>query len=478
MKIQSLLLNNIILKNKEDMFKEGNILEGKIVDILGKNIIIDIKNYGTFEANLETDLNIKLDDEVSFLVKSSDDNKVQLKPLVQEELISYKSIHKKENDSIIKLLKGLNIKETKESIEIVKSLMKYNIPITEKNLNYCIKTLDKLYQLSNLKEDDKVILLNSTNLNESLAEDNDISVEKMDIKSFLIIDKDEFKEYRDISQQIKNFMGNESKVLMENQPKLSIIKGTEESIINNIDIDFSDEDIKIITFFLKNNIKSSLNNIKNIRDFNEDPIEFSKDFKEIDNILSKIKSPELTKAKAMSYEDNILKNINLIKDERVVELQKIINNLKNDSDLQLREDLNRLESKIDFLNEINRDLSFVFFPINYEKRNLDGIITLIKEDKRKKRNNDKINIFINLETHNLGNIKVSCELSSNNLYIKINVKRKDLELFKSTEQHLVEKIQSIGYSLDRVEFIIDDNIEIIDTIIPNPVPTYILDLKV
>lgn len=497
MRIHSLLLNNIILNNRENLFKEGNILEGKIIEILNKTAIIDIKNHGMFEASLDTDFNIEVNDEISFLVKSFEDNKIHLKPLPQEQEknISIKTNEKAEDYPIVKVLKDLNIKETKESIELVKSLMKYNIPITEKNLNYCLKTLEKLYQLSNLEDNEKVILLNPNN---GEKEDNKLLMEKADIRSFLITDKNEYAEHKDISQQIKDFIRTEIKSSMRNQEKISTLEEVKESIIKeditkensikenmlrknetgNTKSDTIDTDIKIISFFLKNSIKPSLNNIKNIKAFNEDPIEFSKDFKEIDNILGKLKPFELTKGQFKLIEENLIKNINLNKDERIAELQKNISNQNNNLDKEVKEEISRLETKIDFLREINKDLSFVFFPIKHEKNPLDGIITLIKKDKRKKSYNDKVNVFINLQTHNLGNIKVSCELLSKNLYIKINVKNEDLELFKSKEEHLIEKIRLIGYSLDRIEFIVDNNIEILDSIAPNPNPTYILDLKV
>ncbi|MGJ0846810.1 hypothetical protein ACR77J_08975, partial [Tissierella praeacuta] len=126
----------------------------------------------------------------------------------------------------------------------------------------------------------------------------------------------------------------------------------------------------------------------------------------------------------------------------------------------------------------NTNLSFVFFPIKHMEKELDGVLTLIKEDRKKKNYNGKTNIYINVETYNLGNIKVSCQLSSNVLQIKMNIRNEDLELFKSTEKQLIEKISLIGYSLDRIDFILDNSIRIIDTIVSNPNPIYILDLKV
>ncbi len=489
LKIENLLLNNLILNNKEEIFNEGYTFKGRVLELIDNLILIDIKGHGTIQAKLESSIKMTVGDEVSFLVKSVDNDEIILKPLIKDKLSRAQlSNEGKQNNPISALLKNINIKETRLSIGLAESLMKYNAPITKQNLTEGIKTLEKLFQLYSLKDGEKVILLNSVNnidkdstlnkietiqknfiididskanlkinkqefVQDNILEDDSLT-EKIDIKSLLVIPKDEYNEGKDITQLVKEFLGNES------------------------DIDIEDEYIKIISFFLKNNIKPSLNNIRNLREFNKNPIEFVKDFKIIDEILNKHENNETNKIFSDNNEVTSPKNIILNKDEKFVELQKNIQNIGNTADSKLTEDLRNLNNKIDFLREMNKDLSFMFFPINHREKELDGILTLIKENRKNKNYNEKTNIYINVETHNLGNIKVSCQLISNFLSIKMNIKNEDLELFKSTEKQLVEKISLIGYSLDKIEFVTDNNIQIIDTIVSNPNPTYILDLKV
>ncbi|MEY8415736.1 hypothetical protein AAK964_05495 [Tissierella praeacuta] len=477
MRIENLLLNNFILNNKEDILSEGYTFKGKVLELIDDLIFIEIDGKRTIQAKLETDMKMNIDDEVSFLVKSVDDNEIVLKPIIKEKL--QLSIPK-ENNPISNLLKNMNIKENKISMKLVENLMRYNAPITEENITDGIKTLEKLFQLSNLTNEDKVVLINNSspmkkdlilekieniqektpikidsNLNreliteENIIEDN-TSPDKVDIKSLLVISKADDKDHENIAPLIEEF------------------------VVNGDNVDF-EEDIKIISFFLKHNIKPSLNNIKNLRELNENPIEFVKDLKLIDKRINKDSPKSIN---GIQLENNETKYIISDKDTKILELQKNISNFENTKDLKLAEDVKNFTNKIDFLKDMNKNLSFVFFPIKHMEKELDGVLTLIKEDRKKKNYNGKTNIYINVETYNLGNIKVSCQLSSNVLQIKMNIRNEDLELFKSTEKQLIEKISLIGYSLDRIDFILDNSIRIIDTIVSNPNPIYILDLKV
>ncbi|WP_333637741.1 hypothetical protein [Tissierella praeacuta] len=477
MRIENLLLNNFILNNKEDILSEGYTFKGKVLELIDDLIFIEIDGKRTIQAKLETDMKMNIDDEVSFLVKSVDDNEIVLKPIIKEKL--QLSIPK-ENNPISNLLKNMNIKENKISMKLVENLMRYNAPITEENITDGIKTLEKLFQLSNLTNEDKVILINNSspmkkdlilekientqektpikidsNLNRELITEKNIiedntSPDKVDIKSLLVISKADDKEHENIAPLIEEF------------------------VVNGDNVDF-EEDIKIISFFLKHNIKPSLNNIKNLRELNENPIEFVKDLKLIDKRINKDSPKSIN---GIQLENNETKYIISDKDTKILELQKNISNFENTKDLKLAEDVKNFTNKIDFLKDMNKNLSFVFFPIKHMEKELDGVLTLIKEDRKKKNYNGKTNIYINVETYNLGNIKVSCQLSSNVLQIKMNIRNEDLELFKSTEKQLIEKISLIGYSLDRIDFILDNSIRIIDTIVSNPNPIYILDLKV
>lgn len=499
LKIENLLLNNIILNNKEETFKEGSTFIGKIIELLDQRALIDIKGHGTLQATLETDLKLILGDEISFLVKSSNDNKIVLKPLMVDD-IQLNNI--KESSSISKLLYSFNIKETKLSIGLAENLMKYNAPITEQNLVEGIKNLEKVIQLISMNDEEKVILINSSvknittdeskeqfapitdvEIKESFKTENNNSknitfadkesfvdkesfIDKEDIKYLLVVNKNDYPDKKDFSIIVKEFLGNENNVNVNANSNINVSANAE------------DEYVKLISFLVKHNIKPSLNNIKNIREFNNNPIEFAEDFKLINTLISKLEHGKTTEGLLDNGADISSKEIISNRESKLDELQKLIQNFDSKINLQSKEELRNLENKIEFLRDLNKDLSFLFLPIHYGKDSLDGILTLLKEKKNKKTMNDKINIFINVNTNNLGNIKISCQLTGNSLNIKINIKNEDLKLFQSKEKHLIEKILSIGYILNKVEYVINNDIQIIDNIVSNPNPTYILDLKV
>ena len=162
LRIENLLLNKFILDNREGIFTEGYSFKGKVLELIDNLILIDIKGHGTIQAKLDSNVKIAVNDEISFLVESVDNNEIILKPLIKDKLPEVQlSKDYKENNPISHLLKSINIKETKLSIGIVENLMKYNAPITEQNLTDGIKILEKLFQLSNLEDGEKVIQVNS-----------------------------------------------------------------------------------------------------------------------------------------------------------------------------------------------------------------------------------------------------------------------------------------------------------------------------
>lgn len=498
LRVSNLLLNNIM--NQDEGLKAGAIVRAKILEMTEEFILIDIKGHGITKATLESDLVALKGEEVSFVVKSIVDNKVELKPLFSNDNLNENlpnSIRK--DNSISLLLKNFNIKETDSSVLLVESLMDYNVPINQENLNEAIKTLDKTIQLTSLTEEDKVILLSELvsednkmlNLNQSLKEEilklstenimenkqnisqeiignktileevipkNEnakeiILAEKSHIKNLLIVEKNDFLEKEDISSIVKIMLGN--------------------------NVDNKEELIKIISFFTKNNIKPSLNNIKNLKELNKDPVEFAKVFEEIHLLVDSLKNNKNSKGFKLIENNLDFNKENIEKSTaKVEELKKIVDNIKENTTVNLKETLKNLENKIDFLRDMNKDLSFLFLPINFSKKDLEGALTILKGKKNKNPSDNKTNIFINLNTNNLGNIKISCEAMSDILSVNINIKREDLGLFQSMEKQLVERILNIGYNIDRINFIADKDIQIIDSMGSNSNPTYFMDIKV
>lgn len=476
MKIENLLFNNLKFNNSDNILKEGTLFKGEILEIFEEFVLLEIIGYGTIKATLDGDVNLLEGNEMRFLVKSNEDGKIKIKPLVNEELQVNRYIEKIDNP-VSEILTKFNIVENKLSIDLVKNLMKYNTPINEKNIIEGIKTLEKLVELISLESDNKVIMFENEIVskneliykediklsNRLLEKDNskDLKVpEKVNIKNLLIVDKNSYPDKTDLSNLVKEFIGNEVKI---EDPNLN----------------------KIISFFIKNHIEPSLNNIKNLSELVKEPMEFSKDFVNLNKVLinlveSKESKINFDKLKDIDFNMDINKENIEITEKNIKLLQEITekSNSKIMSTSNFKKEINELENKIDFLKEMDKNLSFIFIPINYGKKELDGVLTLLKENKNKKSMDDKINIFINLDTNNLGNIKISCLAKQEILSIKINIQKSDLKLFQLAEQSLLDKIESTGYTINNIEFIVDKDLNVMDNIGTNSNPNYFLDIKV
>lgn len=496
LKIENIFLNNLLQNNKDLLFKEGSILNGKILSLIDEIAIIEVKGHGSVQARIETDLKMNLKDEISFLVKSAKGDVINLKPLLENDKIQ---TNLKENNSISKLLQSINIKETKLSIGLVESLMKYNIPITEQKINEGIKILEKLSQLINVNEDEKVVLISPNMRNTDIINNNtqneanktnetnqtteksimelsegevSIPVEKEDIRFMLVSNKDNYSNMKEISSIVKEYLGDE----INNNIKMNTMD--EGNVIDKINVSKEEGFLKLTSFLIKNNIKPSLNNIKNLKDLNNNPIEFAKNLKEINSLIKKSEKNQLDKVFVDTEKETVTTNYLQRIDKELGEIEKLIRNTNDNSNLQQKNELKNLENKIDFLKDLNKDLSFVFLPIHHRKEDLEGVLAFLKDKRNKKGSSEKTNVFINLNTNNLGKIRISCQLTGDLINAKISINKEDLELFKSAENILVEKISSFGYILNKIEFITDDFIQIVDLLVSNPNPTYILDLKV
>lgn len=476
LKVDNFLINTMNTNHSHNPLKEGSIFKGEILEVLEDLILINIQGEGVIKATRDMNMKSLVGEEISFLVKSNENGKIELKPLVKDEILPGGSGDKSDN-YILKILNTFNIKKTEGSMDLIKNLIQYNIPLNEENIIDGIKTLEKLIELTSLKEDDKVVLFESKSQNSEIIQKENLEIqerfaknveiehnmkkdmvlpEKINIKNLLVVDEKSYPEKENLNYLVKEFLGEQI-----------------EREIHSLD--------KIVSFFIRNEVKPSLNNIKNFMDLVKDPIEFSKDFIKLKNLLNELEGKgNFNKVK------DFVGNIQLNK-ENTDEIGQVIKELGKEigkSELKsifrsnFNKDLKQLESKIDFLKEMDQDLNFLVLPLNYGKKELDGVLTLLKRNKEKNNIDDGTNIFISLDTNNLGNIKISCQAKLESLLVKINIQEADLELFKSREEELIYRIGTMGYIINSIDYVVDKDLNIMDEIVTNTNQTYFLDLKV
>ena len=137
-----------------------------------------------------------------------------------------------------------------------------------------------------------------------------------------------------------------------------------------------------------------------------------------------------------------------------------------------------MEYKIDFLNEINKKMTFVYIPIEIKNFKEESSITMLKKKKESFTGKDKVNLFINLNMKYLGNVRVYCEVFDDLINLNFSLDNDNVHLFKSNEEYLTYKLNEKGYRLNSINYVLDEKFNLIDTLIENHEPHYFLDVKV
>lgn len=447
-------------------FVEGDLIEGKILEIVDDIAFIEVKDLGIIKALTQEDLNYQKGRVLTFIVKSLLPNKIELKPILNH--IEYKEtleLKSQTKDYLTNILKEFQIEDDPISIEFLDSLIKYNVKLDKENILGGIKIIDKLEQFLNLDKGDIVTLANS--------EKEILNIGKEDIRNFIIVDKEENKYKADLTSMEK--VGLSGRITEE---ITAIVREylTENPLNNEINSDM----IRTISFFIKFNIKPNLNNIKNFVELKEDPSLFSEDFKILQKIVNK-KFTNLDKRIIISKEG--FKNlIEESKDKYKQILDRLEELIKENIpliDKSTRKAIEELKNKIELIDEMNKELTFVYLPLGLDKDNLNGIITLLKRKEKKGSSNNKIYVCINLNTKRLGDIKISCEILNSNMNIKFNdINKEDLNLFISRENELKTLVKATGYEINSIEYLFEEDHNILDYLIVNTKPIYYLDMQV
>lgn len=486
MDINNLLLNYINQNIPKENFRENTVFQGEILEIQGDIVFLEIIGKGVIQAESKLDLEDMIGEKIKFAVTNKNDNKIEIKPLIEDSL---KDFVDEKDSSILKILKNYNIKETELSRKLIRNLMKYDISLKDDVISEAIKTLDKIIELSEGDYEGLEFINNNIEKLDENTNKLDINMEKKIIlnenqnpSSGKLTTKTEIRDLMEGLPSVKKeLLIDIKKILVSDNPDKNEMKLGKEikDIFKKINIEAEEDDLlDIISLLTKNKVKPSINNIKNLKELIEDPIEFAKTFQmlrdksEIKDIKPVHQRQEtmLNKGteKNKDLDKDIIKNIF---DKDIEKLKNFSGNLKKEETIDLKE-------KIEFIKDLNREIYFHFIPLNVGENKLNGLINIIKDRKREKSFKEGINIFISLDTNNLGNITVSCQAKQDDLNIKIGIDNKDVELFEMKKETLIDRVEILGFKISKLEFTFKDEVNINNSLMLNESPIHFLDIKV
>lgn len=441
-------LESLHLDISDFLIKEGDIIFGEILDINEELIFLKLENIGLVKG--ENNINIKYpkSGRIKFLVKSIYNEKIELSPIINEKTENLRP-EKFENKKIIdKIFREYNILQDEISEEFVESLLDYNIPLNKDNVLKGLKTIKKLEWILNKEDGEKIILFNT-----------DKEPMKEEIEKFIIVNKEEYNEMKSL-----DYIYTKVKDMFPEGELTSWC-------------------IKSIVFILKNNMNISINNLEKIfcilkgrEIISREVFEFfyDEDENKGDSLIFNNKNFIDIIGKDNSYIKNYYKDLNK-------KIEYINNKIKNNFlkiDNDTKKNIEKLGDSLKFLEEINKEMTFVYVPIFADKEENRGSVSMFKKANKNINKGDKLNVFINLDMDYLNKVKIYCEAFDNLLNISFNIEKKDIYLFKQNEEILYNLIRESGYKLNAVNYIEDRDINLLDTLSDNQNPYYYLDVRV
>ena len=234
-------------------------------------------------------------------------------------------------------------------------------------------------------------------------------------------------------------------------------------------------------------MKISINNLEKFFLILEGKEIISKD--DVEHLLGFLDKEDGYEKYSLSFKDRSLltftgKDSQYIKnyyDELNEKIDEINNKIKNGIskvDKNTKETFEKLSDSLDFLNNKNKDMAFIYVPITIKNQENKGAISILKKRKENFNKGDKISIFINLDMSHLNRVKIYCEFKAELVSISFDLTKENVSLFKKNETMLENIIEENGYKLNNINYIEDKEINFLDTLVYNKNPYYYLDVRV
>lgn len=249
------------------LFQNGQTLSGHIIDLLNKDITIQLNNENIIKATLLDTLSINLNigDTISFTAQTLADGTITIEPL--------KSFSDSQLQFIIKALQSSGIPQNERSISVVKELLENNMPI-DKN------TVSKILIQSNSNKDISIknlVLMNKLHIpvtHENVKQFTDYTVNEHRILNQLTDIADNITNVlnsKDTPSQIVSFNSDFVNIFTENNASPSVpVEQEFISIISKFNNDSEFSNLLENTGFTKEfsldsvNPREALNHLANL----------------------------------------------------------------------------------------------------------------------------------------------------------------------------------------------------------------------
>ena len=501
---------------------EGDILSGLVTDINNDNITLRLNNGQQLLARLAQNQLVQIGQNMTFLLENNITDTIILKPLMSDgqqayminnALVAAGYPSTEENVNLIKELINMNMpvdtdtisemmKNTvhfpEADINTIANLMKLEIPVTSDNIAQfeAYKSYEHsiMGELNNIGQDISSTvaeLINSSEYNKGIsildstintlyqtgsgetAQNSEQIYNSSDGVVKLSDNQDNAQKAAGVdSQQLNSYMDKDS--LGQLVSKISDTFGSNaQNIINSI------KDGNISTKELLMNINELLKN-----SHSEGDAAGLINSKEYGALLKQMTAETMMLTPAAVAEENSIKNFyKRLKSS----IDNITDNLqKSAQGSSLAKDMSQIKSNIDFMNDLNKNMTFVQLPVKFSESAGNGDLYVFTNKKALKNGTDKVSALLHLDMDNLGPMDIYVNLSGKNVSTNFCLESEEmLDFVYSNIDKLNERLTKLGYITKFEMKLTQDNqkgIDFVDDFInkdnpPVKISQYVFDIK-
>lgn len=475
--------------HKKLSFDIGERFLARIINIDGETneAILKLLDGWQFSAQIKEPIDFTPDGLVKFVVEGYDKGKILLQLIGEEK--------EKSKQSLIDVLEEQGVNVKKEDYNILKKMIKYNMPLTKENISK-MKTLiefqSKINESSNEEEQFIERYLNNKNINVNSEEgqkiknilrgffkefkklkvdeiftlvENEIELTEENIKSFNNINKGSMIIYEEILEGSNTLNELENHITSKEIETKDINNGNNTLNSNNISNknnvynskvyknDNSAIDGKEILRRLlgSEGEKENLNENKDAKlklDTSSVENKIDEQYKNQEVQLDK-KLLDKIKNKPMETAENIKEQIeNKTNEMKQIIKQVLSENLQKDSSI-VGKVFHTLQGKMnDFkiFNSLSNQYYYLDVPININEQQYPCKL-IIKDDRKNGKKIDSTNVkfAVCVKTINMGVIDAYIKVMNSNINIDIKCEDKWIKLLEKYKNKIVNKLNEIGY---------------------------------
>lgn len=451
-----------ILKN----MLAGDTFTGKVAGLNDDTALILLNDGSKVNARLSGDTNILVGQNVTFLVEENSKESIKLKPvetLAQEAML------------INKALEAANLPATDANIDIVSELLSKNMPVNAGTIGEMVKNtvsfpdsrLDTIADLMRLE-----IPVTAEN------------IEQFD--AYRGLEHTISGKLSNVASELENVMNNimQSSVTPDSQASPQVAAQLNDLINTLYTKDFTAVDANMAGNVLPSTDTSEvlneaeLNNLREVlelvnnadgevtdkaaleklstRDALNMLTEAMKD-PEKSGKLSKLQ-PEITDKLVNQMIDETLKITpeNVAKEDGISRfykrvrgaLEKAGKELNDDSFNQMNKSMDQIKSNIDFMNDLNKNMTYFQMPVHFKHSTGDGELYVFTNKKALTgKSTDNISALLHLDMDNLGPMDVYVKMAGKS--VSTNFTLESEELLDFVYEHidmLNNRLEQLGYN--------------------------------